>query len=47
MKDEDKQIVIAALHKHGDSSWVYYLHEIDITLMKDGYELVVRKVGKR
>ncbi len=54
MKDEDKRIIYEAIVRHGDSFWndnaggnKTLVDELDIMLMKDGYELVVRKVGQR
>ena len=49
MKDEDKKLIIEAIAKHGDSFWnagnETLVDDLDVMLMKMGYELVVRKVG--
>ena len=51
MKSEDKKKIYEAIDKHGDSFWNHgnqsLVDELDVMLMKNGYELVVRKVGKR
>ena len=51
MKDEDKKLIYEAMDKHGDSFWKTGNHslvdDLDVMLMKMGYELVVRKVGQR
>ena len=51
MKSEDKKIIYEAIAKHGDGFWSEgnrsLIDEVDVMLMKEGYELVVRKVGKR
>ena len=57
MKEEDKKIIYEAIAKHGDQFWneidevgssnLSLVAELDVMLMKEGYELVVRKVGQR
>ena len=47
MRDEDRKKIYEAAMKHGWTWNPQLIIDLDVALMKEGYELVVRKVGKR
>jgi len=50
MKEEDKKLIYEAIAKHGDSFWHVnesLVAELDVMLLKAGYELAVKKVGAK